>query len=66
METVLDKILQHVWKTARTTAPNHALAKVGNLAAKAPNVQFVPDGARRNADGDDADDNGFHESVRLF
>ena len=42
------------------------MAQVANLAAQARDVPFVPDGARRNANGGRIDNNGFCKSVRLF
>ena len=65
-ETALDKILQYVWKKSRDMDQNHAMAQVANWAAEASDVQFVREGARQNADGGGADDNGFRKSVWLF
>ena len=42
-ETALDKILQDVLKKVSDTDQNDAMTQVANLAAEAPDVQFVPD-----------------------
>ena len=52
-------------KKARDTDRNHGMAQVANLAAEAPDVQFVRAGARRNADRGGADNNSFRKSVWL-
>ena len=42
------------------------MAQVANLVAEAPDVQWVPASACRNADVGGAGDSGFCKSVRLF
>ena len=42
------------------------MAYFAKVAGELPDVQFVHDSTRRNADGRGGDDNGFRISVRLF